>query len=366
MATHDTGIALERRTFLAHGGALLLAAMAPAQADAALTRLNRSSHLFAAAWMDDDRQPGVALLDANGALLWQETLPARGHGFARRPDGRQGVVFARRPGRFGLAFPLGEAATPQVFDSTGGRHFYGHGVYSADGRLLYTTENDIDGERGVIGVRDVQSGFRHIGEFDCHGIGPHDIALSPDGNRLIVANGGILTHPDSGRQKLNLATMRPGIVVIDAQTGDLVSRHELPSRWHRLSLRHMACDELGGIWIGGQYEGDPADAAPLIAHLPIDAELTPIALPDTWLPTLAGYIGSVAFDRRSQRVACTAPKGNCIVLLDGTTGAPLELLEQPATCAIAAADGAFVTASEQGLAGSQQHAWHWDNHMRRM
>ena len=366
MAHDDIGIALERRTFLVHGGAMLLASLGPARADAALSNLDNSTHVYAAAWMDDDRRPGVALLDADGGLLWQETLPARGHGFARRPDARQGVVFARRPGRFALAFPLRGSDAAQLFDSSAGRHFYGHGVFSADGRLLFTTENDIDGERGVIGVRDVHAGFRHIGEFDCHGIGPHDIALAPDGNTLVIANGGILTHPDSGRQKLNLATMQPGIVFIDSHSGDLIGKHELPARWHRLSLRHMASDADGGFWIGGQYEGDPVDAAPLIAHLPAGGELKPIALPDAWLPTLAGYIGSVAFDRRSQRVAFTAPRGNRIVLLDGTTGAPLRLLEQPATCAIAAANGHFITASEHGVAGGQRHAWHWDNHMRNM
>ena len=47
-------------------------------------------------------------------------------------------------------------------------------------------------------------GFRRIGEFDNHGIGTHDISVSDDGRMLVIANGGIETHPDFGRTKLNL------------------------------------------------------------------------------------------------------------------------------------------------------------------
>jgi hypothetical protein len=57
----------------------------------------------------------------------------------------------------------------------------------------------------VIGVRDASAGYRHIGELPSHGIGPHDLALLSDERTLVVANGGIRTHPDRRREELNLA-----------------------------------------------------------------------------------------------------------------------------------------------------------------
>ena len=69
-----------------------------------------------------------------------------------------------------------------------------HGVFSADGRLLYSTENDYDGARGMIGVRDVTGGYKQIGEFPAHGMEPHDIALLSDDRTIVIANGGIRTH----------------------------------------------------------------------------------------------------------------------------------------------------------------------------
>src|SRR3546814_20493551 len=78
-----------------------------------------------------------------------------------------------------------------------GRHFYGHAVFDRAERLLYTTENDYEAGRGVIGVWDADAGYARAGELDAHGIGPHDLALGPDGRSLVIANGGLLTHPDS-------------------------------------------------------------------------------------------------------------------------------------------------------------------------
>ena len=83
----------------------------------------------------------------------------------------------------------------QLISAATGRHFYGHGCLSADKSVLFTTENDYDAVKGVIGIRDAKD-FQSVGEYSSYGIGPHDIHLMPDGKTLVVANGGIQTHPD--------------------------------------------------------------------------------------------------------------------------------------------------------------------------
>ncbi len=123
------------------------------------------------------------------------------------------------------------------------RHFYGHGCFSADGALLFTTENDYDGRRGMIGVWDGADGFRRLGEFPSGGVGPHDIRRMPNGG-LVVANGGIETHPDTGRTRLNLPMMRPNLSYLSEQ-GTILEQVEPPRDLSANSIRHLAARMTG-------------------------------------------------------------------------------------------------------------------------
>ena len=91
------------------------------------------------------------------------------------PVSKRSVVFARQPGTFAVVFDHTGRDEPLTIASFSGRHFFGHGVFSTDGALLYATENDFDKARGVIGLFDVGDGFTRIGEFDTFGTGPHEL-----------------------------------------------------------------------------------------------------------------------------------------------------------------------------------------------
>ena len=171
--------------------------------------------MFATAYQTRDGRYGVAILTEEGKLVHALDLPDRGHDITFDPVSRRSVVFARQPGTFAVVFDHAGEAEPVTIASVEGRHFYGHGVFSPDGALLYATENDFDNAAGMIGVYDATDGFRRIGEFATHGVGPHELLLCPDGKTLAIANGGIETHPDFGRAKLNIATMQPSLVFID-------------------------------------------------------------------------------------------------------------------------------------------------------
>ena len=174
-------------------------------------------------------------------------------------------MFARRPGTFAAVFEPATGLVVRRFDTPPDRHFYGHGVFEPTGRVLVATENDTRRGQGVLGLYDAADGYRRIGELPAHGIGPHDIALLPDGRTLAVANGGILTLPETGRDKLNLDSMRPSLNRIELASGRLLDEGRLPDRLHRLSIRHLAQAEGGLIAAGLQWEGEPGDLVPLVA-----------------------------------------------------------------------------------------------------
>lgn len=260
----------------------------------------------------DAGQDVALLLKADGAVAKRFSLPARGHGAAVRRDGGIAVLFARRPGAFAVAFDGIRVWRATTFAPPLGRRFNGHGCFSADGRLLFAAENDFENARGVIGAYEVAAGFRRIGEFDSGGIGPHEIILVRDGRTIVVANGGIETHPDYPRAKLNLAEMRSNITYLNAADGGLIWRAETPASLSRLSLRHIAEARDGAVWAGGQYEGALADRPPMLWVSRYGEKLKPVAA--SAMPAFRGYIGSVAIDKRGGRIAATSPRGGVLTI----------------------------------------------------
>ena len=93
---------------------------------------------------------------------------------------------------------------------------------------------------------------------------PHDVALLADGRTMVIANGGIKTHPDSGADELNLPDMKPSLVYVDLATGDLVEEQILAAELHQLSIRHLALAASDTVVFGCQYRGPEDDAPPLL------------------------------------------------------------------------------------------------------
>ena len=354
-----SSVVLERRALLTGAGLAWLLSLGPACAQ----RLTASEVVFASAYKDRQGAHGIAFLDQDGAMVARHLLPDRGHGFASHPQAGWLVAFARRPGNFAVALDRNNAREPVVFHTPADRHFYGHGAFSADGRLLYAAENAFGTGDGVLGIYDVTNGFARIAEFPSHGVGPHEILLMPDAKTLCVANGGIRTHPDSGRQKLNLPTMTSSMAFIDLESGSLRSSHSLPDTLRRLSLRHMAADAHGQVWIGGQYEGDAMDLPPVLARLNPDAGLHTVDLPDDVRVEFGMYVGAVAASNDGNLLAITSPKSGRLLTLDAQSGKVLASIERPGVCGVHASASGFISSTETGEFARQKHDLLWDNHI---
>jgi hypothetical protein len=246
---------------------------------------------------------GLSLADGR---VFGAQVSVRAHGCAIDPRDPQRVVFfARRPGvqAFELRRDAMQART--AFTTPPGRHLAGHGLFSADGAHLYTPEHDYENARGVLAVRDART-FAVVAELDTHGIDPHEIAWLPDARSLLVANGGILTHPKSFRRKLNVPTMDPSLCVIDAISGACRDQHRLPDRL--LSIRHLAPAADGTAVVGLQYEG-PREQAPGVVALYRDGRLRMLSAPAQELRRLNGYVSSVAVSVQRGVIAAACPYG---------------------------------------------------------
>ncbi|WP_114389180.1 DUF1513 domain-containing protein [Notoacmeibacter marinus] len=349
---------LSRRTLLRGFGAALAAIGLPA----AVTAESAGDPLFATAIMEGERF-AMAILDRDGVLLRRIALPGRGHDVTADPDGGRIVAFARRPGVFAVAVDRRADRQPSVFHCPPDRHFYGHGLFIDKGRLLVATENDYGNGHGVLGLYDATDGFRRIGEWPSHGVGPHDLALSPDGRSLIVANGGMETHPDFGRQILNLAFMEPSLVFLDPADGSLKERHTLPPQWSRLSTRHMDVAADGRVFVGCQWQGEANDCPPLLLSFARGEDRREHDLGEL-AARLNGYVGSVSANRRSGLIAITSPRGDIAIFMEAASGKVVGSRAGVDLCGVAPLANDFVTSTGTGRFGTSDLASiAFDNHI---
>ena len=361
--------AIDRRTFLALAGA---AALAPETALAGGRALFLGARLNGPAFE-------AAIIDERGIDQLVIPLEARGHSFAIHHESRRAVAFARAPGRFAIGFSVDGGDDPVAFAAPADRHFFGHGIFTPDARLLVATENDYEAGRGVLGIYDVANGYARIGEVSSDGIEPHEAVLLGDGRTLCVANGGILTHPDYDGVKLNIATMKPSLAYVDIETGNLVEKAELAPDLHRLSIRHLAMDAAGDVWFGCQYQGDPADRPPLVGRHRRGRDIELFPGPQETLRAFRNYVGSVAVYGPGEVLATSSPHGGVIAFWDTATGRCLGTRELADGCGIAplarnellatSGRGAIVEAGPGSSlvvqpAGGDRPAW--DNHLRRV
>lgn len=319
---------MRRRDFLIGLGALLgshrLAIGAPERTT------------LAAAWQAGvGYQVGIVQQDSAGELRIVRTLdvPTRAHGLLQE-TGDTLLAVARRPGDWLLRWDRnGRAISWRWIEPR--RAFSGHALSSADGRTVYTTEADLDTGAGLIGVRDAAT-LEKRAEWSTHGIDAHELIRDITGEgRLIVANGGIPTRPETGRVKRDLARMDSSLVRLDARSGEPLGQWRLNDR--RLSLRHLAwgAGEAGpvlGIALQAEHDDPEARAsAPALAVFD-GGSLRTVVAP---VP-VAGYGGDIAATGRTFAVSCPRARG---VALYDVNGGWRGLIALEDACALASVHG---------------------------
>ena len=304
---------MKRRTFIASTLAALGATALPS-----CSRTRREGTLLSAFEdaVGDQYVGGVAL--ASGSVFGAR-VPMRAHGCAIHPlDPNRVLFFARRPGTYGFELDLASKRVGVAFETRGGQHLSGHGVFSADGAVLFTPEHDYERVRGIVSVRDARN-YEVIEEIDTRGIDPHELAWLPGHRRLLVANGGILTHPRSYRRKLNIDTMVPSLCVLDATSGACLEQWRLPE--HLLSIRHLFVASDGTAAVGLQYEGPRTHAPSVVALYRPERGLAQLDCPTEALAALNGYVASVCVSERDDLIAASCPYGQGIACWSKRSGA---------------------------------------------
>ena len=362
---------MKRRAFFGLGSALIAAS---AVGGWTLARHTTQPLLLSARNDVDGRHYAVGYR-LDGSRVFATPVNERCHDVYAHPHLPLAVFVGRRPSRESYLVDSRDGTLLQVLASPADRHFYGHGVFHASGDRFYTTENDTtDAGRGVLGVYRVeQRRLVRIDEHSTHGIGPHQLLWMPDGETLVIANGGIRTEADS-REMMNLDAMEPSLVLV-RRDGSLISKEQLPEQMN--SVRHLAVAADGTVVSGQQYEGDPMHQVPLVAIKRPGESFQAFPLGEAQRQTMSQYTASLAINDALRLLAVTAPRGNKVFIWDLDTAALRDEVHLPDCAGVAAVNDGFVVSSGQGRCRRIDcrsdsfvstplalPAGLWDNHLR--
>jgi len=353
-AFKSSAFKLSRRQFLAASASL--SAVAAGSLLISSESKARTGSLLSA-YEDARGDQYVGGLTLKDEKVFGARVPMRAHGCAVNPtDPNRVLFFARRPGTQAFELDRVTMQARTVFTTQAGRHLAGHGTYSADGSLIFTPENDYERAKGVVVVRDARN-FAVVGEIDTSGIDPHEIAWLPGQQSLLVANGGIMTHPRTFRRKLNIPTMDPSLCVIDASSGECKEQWRLPD--HLLSIRHVAMTSTGITAVGLQYEGDDKSQAPGIVALyrpaqpDVPARFRMLTAPAADIPKFQGYVASVAISEAHDLIAAACPYGNGVACWSISDERYLGFIAASETYGLSrVADGSILASQRDGTAYS--------------
>lgn len=253
----------------------------------------------------------ISSFDVGGNERFRLPLPQMPHSFAVDPVNSHRVVsLPGLPGTQAVVMDIATGKKLTQFTSRPGRHFNGHGVFSADGKLLFSSENIVKNSAGVITVRETEH-FRFLRELPGHGLGPHDIRMMPDGKTLVLASGGLLTHPDTGKYYLNLNQMKTALLFIDSDDGKLLMRREIPV--DKLSIRHLDVSADGTVLVACQYVGR-RNMPKLVGVQRGDGDIEMLDIDEDTLWLMNNYTASAVVAGNVAVVSC--PRGNQLTCWD--------------------------------------------------
>lgn len=318
-----------------------------------------------------DGQFYISGIDAQGRKQFSLPVNSRGHGMAVNPVYTNRVVYvSRRPGTELHHVDLISGSLIAKVSSHPGRHFVGHAYFSFDGRYLFTPENDYEKGKGVIAIRDAQS-LQVLSELPSYGIGPHEVHLLSDGKTLVVANGGMLTHPSQPRKKLNLDSMKSSLAYIDTQNGKLLGSYLSPDQ--QQSIRHLDVESDDSVAMGVQYQGAPTKDVALIYQHRGEQSLQAMQSYD-WL-ALKQYTGSVTFAEDKGLLVVSSPRAHKLTLWDSRQQRLLKEYTVYDVCGVAWDHSRFVVTTGTGFVHQlniaslelsllrQEAGIKWDNHL---
>lgn len=293
---------------------------------------NINKNLLISCYTDNNNNNYVCIFDLNGNIKFNIRLSFRGHSFAYNKFNNHLIVFGRRPSFLTSVVNLNNGNKILDINSIKNRHFYGHGCFSHCYNYLITTENDFKNHNGIISIRDVNNNYKLIKEFNSYGKGPHEILLLNNKNIIVVANGGIKTHPKTARKKLNIHNMESNISFIDFDNGKLLEQYKLKDQYQ--SIRHITVSKNNDVYFSTQYQSKINDSKKIVGVVRSN-KIELFDIENKFLEKFKNYSGSVKFDEVNNLLVVSHPRGNRLSFWDAKKKVFIKTIKFSDVCGIA-------------------------------
>ncbi|MBS3647492.1 DUF1513 domain-containing protein [Pseudaminobacter sp. 19-2017] len=375
---------VDRRSLLAGGALLGLAAAAPSPASAQPKQTSKTNPaklkhvaVYVPGYMPEYAYANGKPLDANRRFtraikdkdaikrmitrvgmdgsIRQTLLPVNAHDVEVAPDRSIGVLCGFEGGEHCSFDPdtLEMAAIAPSFRE--GWRGGGHAVYLDGGKTLVVSERSpkqqangkLEHLFGRLTIRDPES-LRIRESYSTHGVDPHDIRLTEDGKYIVAANYGSVISPKTGEHTVPRTVAEASITVIELSTGKLVDKRKTPTG--RTEIRHLAAGAIDRIFaIQSTYGSDREQANQLrgdaaaydadltsepglnyigAATLKYDARTRKLSkMGDRHATALMRHGLSIRYDSRHDQVLASYPSSHHLMIFDGATGAVVERID---------------------------------------
>lgn len=253
----------------------------------------------------------ISGMNLKGDETFRLNLPEMPHGFAMdNHHGHKLVVFPGLTGQKLVVMDLANNNQLAEIKIRKNRYFNGHGAFSQDGRFLFATENVFATSQGVIGVYDAKT-YEFIREIPGYGIGPHGLRAMPDGKTLVIATGGLETHPATGKFFANLNSMQSAVQFIDIESGALLASRQIPVK--KLSIRNIYFAGNNRLLVTCQYYGK-RQMPKIVGLIEGMGEIEMLDIDEDNLWNMKSYTGGTVVSGDIAAVSC--PRGNHLTFWD--------------------------------------------------
>lgn len=282
----------------------------------------------------------LSLVDEEGRLARTLELGFPFHGFSPDPTQVARIALFQKKGSGACEIDLVAGKVLRPIETVPERLFYGHGVFSADGKVLYSTETVVKSQEGLIVVRDGRS-LAIVGELPSHGKNPHDCLLLDDGKTLAITNGG---------GTLDDAASPPNVAYVDIASTKLLERVTFPDA--RINAGHLAVTRARDLVVVSAPRKGLADTehGGVTIRAAGGAART-MTEPAATVGKLVGETLSVAVHEPSGVAATTTPDGNVLVFWDVKKGTQVRAVDLTAPRGVAVTRDQRHFAVSHGLRG---------------
>lgn len=246
----------------------------------------------------------LCVFDLDGDRSRAISMDFFGHGLAFHPTDRSRIAVFEKKGPGACEIDLASGRVTRAITTPAERAFYGHGVYSGDGQVLFATENHLQTRNGLIAIRDAKT-HQPLGEFPTHGQSPHDCHLVDDGRTLAITNGG---GPEGSEAP-------PSVTFVDVASTKLLERLTFTNP--RINAGHLALSaKRDVVAVSAPREGLPREALGGVTIRTGSGPFETMSRPQEVIDRMVGESLSLCIDEGRRTVAVTNPDGNIVTFWD--------------------------------------------------